>query len=135
MKVMVLCFCVLLSACTTQIKPKNMKSIDDTLNKLVQEGKTPSVQYLLFDQDKILHQFKSGYADLAGEEKTDDKTMYHAFSVTKTFTASPAMSTANCCAMAAPTATTKTSTQANDIFFSDLFSFQTTKPLLLSIYV
>ena len=87
MKAMVLCFCVLLSACTTQIKPKNMKSIDDTLNKLVQEGKTPSVQYLLFDQDKILHQFKSGYADLAGEEKTDDKTMYHAFSVTKTFTA------------------------------------------------
>jgi len=64
-----------------------MTQIDDTLNQLVQKGKTPSVQYLLFDQDKILHEYKAGFADVANQKKANEKTTYNAFSVTKTFTA------------------------------------------------
>lgn len=64
-----------------------MKMIDDTLNNLVQKGKTPSVQYLLCDQDIILHQYKTGLADVANQKLTDKECSYHAFSVTKTFTA------------------------------------------------
>jgi len=66
---------------------KTMTQIDDTLNQLVQKGKTPSVQYLLFDQDKILHEYKAGFADVANQKKANEKTTYNAFSVTKTFTA------------------------------------------------
>lgn len=64
-----------------------MNRIDDTLNSLVNKGKTPSVHYLLFDQDHIIHQYKAGLADVINQKKTDEKTTYHAFSVTKTFTA------------------------------------------------
>jgi CubicO group peptidase (beta-lactamase class C family) len=64
-----------------------MKRIDETLHTLVEKGKTPSVQYLLFDQEKILHQYRVGFADVAGQKKTAEETTYHAYSVTKTFTA------------------------------------------------
>ena len=64
-----------------------MNQIDDTLNRLVQKGKTPSVQYLLFDQDKILHEYRGGFADVANQKKANEETTYNAFSVTKTFTA------------------------------------------------
>jgi D-alanyl-D-alanine carboxypeptidase len=64
-----------------------MNQIDDILNRLVQKGKTPSVQYLLFDQDKIIRQFRDGFADVANQKKANEETTYNAFSVTKTFTA------------------------------------------------
>jgi len=64
-----------------------MKRIDDTLNSLIIKGQTPSVQYLLFDQDSIIHQYRVGLADVIDQKKTDEKTTFNAFSVTKTFTA------------------------------------------------
>ena len=64
-----------------------MNQIEDILNKLVQKGQTPSVQYLLFDQDKILHEYRGGFADVANQKKANEITTYNAFSVTKTFTA------------------------------------------------
>lgn len=64
-----------------------MDNIDQSLNRLVQKGNTPSVQYLLFNGDQILHQYRAGFADVAKQRKTDEHTAYHAFSVTKTFTA------------------------------------------------
>lgn len=82
-----LCICVILSACTSPTNTKTMKQIDDTLNRMVQKDKTPSVQYLLFDQDKIIHQYRDGSADVVKQKKVDNKTTYNAFSVTKTFTA------------------------------------------------
>ncbi len=85
-QVLVLCICMILTACSTSTNPKDMKRIDDTLDKLVQKNKTPSVQYLLFDQDKIIHQYLDGYADVVKQKKADNKTTYNAFSVTKTFT-------------------------------------------------
>ena len=65
----------------------NMKRIDDTLHRLLRNGKTPSVQYLLFDQDQIIHQYGEGFADIGSQTMSDEKTFYNAFSVTKTFTA------------------------------------------------
>ena len=64
-----------------------MKAIDNILKKEVEESHTPSVQYLLFDKDRIVHKFQLGFADVKTKIAADDKTTYNAFSVTKTFTA------------------------------------------------
>jgi len=64
-----------------------MQKIDTTLHRLVQQGKTPSVQYLLFDQYQIIHQYGEGFADVAAQRNSEKNTLYNAFSVTKTFTA------------------------------------------------
>jgi CubicO group peptidase (beta-lactamase class C family) len=45
------------------------------------------VQYLFFDANNIIHRFQQGWADIKNSIKTDENTTYHAFSVTKTFTA------------------------------------------------
>lgn len=47
----------------------------------------PSVQYLFFNEDEILFEFRSGYADLQTAMKADNNTTYNGYSVTKTFTA------------------------------------------------
>ncbi len=64
-----------------------MTNVDTVLNKQIEESKTPSVQYLFFDKDKIIHEFRHGFADIKGGIKTSEDTTYHAYSVTKTFTA------------------------------------------------
>jgi len=64
-----------------------MTSVDSVLIEQIEENKTPSVQYLFFDKDKIIHEFRDGFANIKGGIKTSEKTTYHAFSVTKTFTA------------------------------------------------
>lgn len=64
-----------------------MKEINDVLRNLVEGNNTPSVQYRVFNKDTILHSFYHGEADFAQHRKTDSRTTYHAYSVTKTFTA------------------------------------------------
>lgn len=64
-----------------------MKKIDGQLQAMVDKGKTPSVTYLLFNKDSILHSFSSGYADIINKSITTQDTTYSSFSVTKTFTA------------------------------------------------
>ena len=64
-----------------------MTKVDSVLMEQIEKNKTPSVQYLFFDKDKIIHEFRDGFADIKGGIKTSEKTAYHAFSVTKTFTA------------------------------------------------
>lgn len=64
-----------------------MDRIDDTLNMLVEKGETPSVQYMLFTQDEIIHSFSAGYTDLVNQKKVNENTIFNAFSTTKTFTA------------------------------------------------
>jgi hypothetical protein len=56
-----------------------MTIVDTVLNKQIEEGKTPSVQYLFFDKDKIIHEFRHGLADIKGGIKTSEETTYHAF--------------------------------------------------------
>ncbi|HEY9342427.1 MAG TPA: serine hydrolase domain-containing protein [Hanamia sp.] len=63
------------------------KEIDSILIKQVRDNKTPSVQYVIFNQDRIIHQFQSGFADIQNQTKTAGNITYHAYSVTKTFTA------------------------------------------------
>ncbi|MFV5692722.1 serine hydrolase domain-containing protein [Flavobacterium sp. LT1R49] len=64
-----------------------MDLIDTILIKQVEENKTPSVQYVIFDKDRVIHRFQSGYADIKKQKKTTENTTYNAFSITKTFTA------------------------------------------------
>ena len=64
-----------------------MNEIDRLLIKLVEQDKTPSVQYRIFDSETILHNFQYGFADIKNKVKADENTAYNAFSVTKTFTA------------------------------------------------
>jgi CubicO group peptidase (beta-lactamase class C family) len=63
------------------------KEIDSILIKQIRDNKTPSVQYVVFNQDRIIYRFQSGFADIQNQTKTADNITYHAYSVTKTFTA------------------------------------------------
>jgi CubicO group peptidase (beta-lactamase class C family) len=64
-----------------------MKEIDNILIKQVEKNKTPSVQYIIFNTDNIIHRFQFGLADIKNKINTSENTTYNAFSVTKTFTA------------------------------------------------
>ncbi len=57
------------------------------LKKLTDHQQTPSVQYLVFNNDSIIYSWSNGLADIAGHRTADPKTTCHAYSVTKTFTA------------------------------------------------
>ena len=73
--------------CTAQITQNTMENIDNYLNEIVKKGKSPSVQYILFDQNNILHNHSKGFADVLNKKNVNENTRYKAFSVTKTFTA------------------------------------------------
>ena len=77
----------LISSCKTQTNNYTMERLDNYLQSLVDKDKTPSVSYLLFNQDRILHSYTTGYANILNKEYTMENTTYSAFSVTKTFTA------------------------------------------------
>jgi CubicO group peptidase (beta-lactamase class C family) len=68
----------------------SLKKTDDVERILLQEverHQTPSVQYIIFDETKVIYKFQKGFADIAKKKEVNDATTYHAFSVTKTFTA------------------------------------------------
>jgi D-alanyl-D-alanine carboxypeptidase len=60
---------------------------EKVLQKLTEDHKTPSVQYVIFNSDRILYSYTSGLADVANNKPANAQTTYHGFSVTKTFTA------------------------------------------------
>jgi len=64
-----------------------MNEVDTFLIKQIKESKTPSVQYVFFDTETIIHRFQSGFADIRTQRKTTENTSYNAYSITKTFTA------------------------------------------------
>ena len=64
-----------------------MSAVDNLLHGLVEGNKTPSVQYIIFDRKQIIHHFIDGLADIKNKQKITEHTTYHAYSVTKTFTA------------------------------------------------
>src|SRR5688572_8283337 len=64
-----------------------MSNTEQILTNEIQSHRSPSVQYYIFTQDKILHTFQMGCADIKRGKKVDTNTHYNAFSVTKTFTA------------------------------------------------
>jgi len=64
-----------------------MNEIDNILIKQIEKNNTPSVQYVIFNKDSIIHRFQNGFANIKKREKTTEKTTYNSYSVTKTFTA------------------------------------------------
>lgn len=64
-----------------------MKSINDFLKQEVDKNKTPSIQYVFFDADSTIYEFRDGYSNIKAATKINAATTYHLFSITKTFTA------------------------------------------------
>ncbi len=62
-------------------------SVSQILRNEVKRNKSPSVQYLFFDNNDIIDSFKGGFADIKNKLSSDVNTTYNAFSLTKTFTA------------------------------------------------
>lgn len=82
MIVLMLIFYVFLSNPT-----KNMTNANQILNYEIENNKSPSVQYYIFNEERVVDSIQMGFADIAGQKKTGTNTTYNAFSVTKTFTA------------------------------------------------
>jgi D-alanyl-D-alanine carboxypeptidase len=76
---------LILNSCNTQEMKKN--EIEKILLKQVEDTKTPSVQYVIFNQDSVIHQFRLGFADIKNKLTVKENTTCNAYSVTKTFTA------------------------------------------------
>lgn len=57
------------------------------LHKQVEENKSPSIQYILFDKESIIKRYYTGVADIKEKKELNKITTYNSFSVTKTFTA------------------------------------------------
>lgn len=64
-----------------------MNKTDAVLTKLIEKNKTPSVHYVIFNKDSVIHAFTAGYANIKNLRKVEGNTTYHAYSVTKIFTA------------------------------------------------
>jgi D-alanyl-D-alanine carboxypeptidase len=64
-----------------------MKEIENILNKQIENNKTPSVQYVVFNKDSIFYRCQLGFSKIKNKQGTGENTTYHAYSVTKTFTA------------------------------------------------
>ena len=64
-----------------------MQNAEQILTKQVTEGKTPSVQYTFFNEDRIAYNFSKGYASVEDKVQTGPGTTFPIFSITKTFTA------------------------------------------------
>ncbi len=64
-----------------------MKSAETFLRQQLDQGKTPGIHYAISKGDETLYRFAGGLADVAGAVPVDHKTSFHAYSVTKTFTA------------------------------------------------
>lgn len=68
-------------------KSYNMKNINSFLKDQVNNHQTPSIQYAFFDTDSIIYELRYGLRDVKTKDQVDSATMYHLYSVTKTFTA------------------------------------------------
>lgn len=68
-----------------------MNAIDNILTEQIRRDKTPSVQYVFFNTEIVIHRFQAGFADIKSQKMSSDNTSYNAYSVTKTFTAMAVM--------------------------------------------
>ena len=64
-----------------------MAQTEEIIKQEVASGRSPSVQYCLFNEDSILQTCSHGFACFSRQQKVDVHTTYNAYSVTKTFTA------------------------------------------------
>jgi len=61
--------------------------IESTPNIIKNEHNAPAFHYLFFSSDSALVDVRQGYQNVESKLEVDDRTSFHAFSVTKTFTA------------------------------------------------
>lgn len=66
-----------LSSCNSQTIKIN--EIDIVLNKQIKGNKTPSVQYVIFNKDSVIHKFQEGLADIKKQTRTSKNTTYNAY--------------------------------------------------------
>lgn len=64
-----------------------MKPVKTQLQEMVVSQQTPSLQYIFFDTEKIIFEFRQGLSNIKTGKAVDANTRYHIYSVTKTFTA------------------------------------------------
>jgi len=60
--------------------------IESTPNIIKNEHNAPAFHYLFFSSDSALVDVRQGYQNVESKLEVDDRTSFHAFSVTKTFT-------------------------------------------------
>ena len=75
---------IIYASCTKKNTMTN--SIEQILKEQVDRNKTPSIQYFLFDTEKIISSFSYGRADIKSNIPVGPDMTFNAFSVTKTFT-------------------------------------------------
>ena len=76
-----------ISFCGSPANQIKMSEVDKILTKQAEKNKTPSVQYIIFNEDRIIHLFQRGFADIKNKKNIDQKTTFNWYSTTKTFTA------------------------------------------------
>lgn len=64
-----------------------MKDIATILTHLVASEQAPSVLYVFFNKEEVLHSFRYGYADIANAKAITEHSTINCYSITKTFTA------------------------------------------------
>jgi CubicO group peptidase (beta-lactamase class C family) len=64
-----------------------MNKIDTILLNEISKHRTPSAQFLLFNQDRILKNSCYGLASIDPQIEASENSSYHLYSITKTFTA------------------------------------------------
>jgi CubicO group peptidase (beta-lactamase class C family) len=57
------------------------------LDSLISSDKTPSVHYIHFTSENVIHEYCKGFANIKNGIPITDRSVFHACSVTKTFTA------------------------------------------------
>jgi len=57
------------------------------LDKLIEKGKTPGLQYVAIKNNEIIYEYYGGIGNYKNNEKVDKNTVFKIFSTTKTFTA------------------------------------------------
>ena len=57
------------------------------LDSLLSSDKTPSVHYIHFTSENVIYEYCRGFADIKNKINITNRSVFHACSVTKTFTA------------------------------------------------
>ena len=57
------------------------------LDSLLSSDKTPSVHYIHFTSENVIYEYCRGFADIKNKINIANRSVFHACSVTKTFTA------------------------------------------------
>ena len=64
-----------------------MMQAERILDNLIQSDKTPSVHYIHFTPEDVIYEYCNGLANIKNGISINDRSVFHACSVTKTFTA------------------------------------------------